>query len=118
MSTNRRRNRGFTLIEVLVALVFLTVVAVSIGGAMQNAIRNVRRSRMELNAAVFLEAEVERLRTMAFDSLVAGHRSRGPGIATWTVADSARFRQISLETRYGSPAGGWVVDSVTIFRTP
>lgn len=118
MTPRSSRARGFTLVEVLVALVFLTVVAVSIGGAMQNAIRNVRRSRMELNAAVFLEAEVERLRTIAFDSLVAGHRAQGPGIATWTVADSARFRQISLETRYGSPAGGWVVDSVTIFRTP
>lgn len=109
---------GFTLVEVLVALVILTVVAVSLGGAMETAIRNVRLSRMELNAAHFLESEVERLRTISYDSLSDGRRTRGPGVAEWTVADSTRFRLVLLETRYGSPAGGWAVDSVTIFRTP
>lgn len=113
-----REPGGFTLVEVIVALVFLTVVAVSIGGAMQRATATIRRSRLELNAAVFLESEVERLRTQAYDSVRSGTHAHGPGIAAWTVADSTRFRQVLLVSRYGSPARGWVVDSVTIFRTP
>lgn len=109
--------RGFTLIEIMVALVFLSVVAISLGTAAQQATRTLRRSRLELRAALFLDAEVERLRILDYDSLVDGVRTRGEGTATWNVTDSTTFRRVLLETRYGSPAAGLVVDSVTLFRT-
>ena len=112
------RREGFTLVEILVAMVILTVVAVSFGATTQHATRIVTRSRTELAAQQFLEVEAERLRLLAFDSLVDGSRARGRGIATWWVQDSTAFRQVLLETRYGSPATGLVVDSVVIFRTP
>lgn len=108
---------GFTLVEILVALVFLTLVAVSYGATTQWSSRVMSRSRAELDAQQFLEVETERLRLLAWDSLVDGTRSRGRGIATWSVVDSTSFRQVLLETRYGSPASGLVVDSVMIFRT-
>ncbi len=108
---------GFTLIEIIVALVFLSVVAIALGGATQQATRTLRRSRAELGAARFLDAEVERLRILDYDSLADGARTRGRGIATWTVTDSLTFRQVLVETRYGSPATGLLVDSVTLFRT-
>lgn len=108
---------GFTLIEIIVALVFLSVVAISLGAAAQQATRTLRRSRLELQAARFLDAEVERLRILDYDSLVDGALTRGAGSATWTVADSGTFRRVMLETRYGSPGVGSLVDSVTLFRT-
>lgn len=107
---------GFTIIEVLVSVVFLTVIAVSLGTVTQQAARTIRRSRVELQAAEFLESQVEQLRFLAYDSLEAGTTSRGRGVATWTVEDSVTFRRILLETRFGSPATGLVVDSVTVFR--
>ncbi len=115
---NRDRTNGFTLIEVLVALLFLTVVGVSLGAASQHAARTLRRSRTELEAAHFLEGEAERLRYLAYDSLQNGTRASGRGIATWTVQDSTTFRQVLLVTRYGSPVSGLVIDSVTLFRLP
>lgn len=121
MAVRRARARaavlgGFTIIEVLVAVVFLTVVAVSLGAVTQQAARTIRRSRTELSAAGFLEAEVERLRVLDYDSVVSGKASRGRGLAIWTVEDSVTFRRVLLETRYGSPASGLVVDTVTLFR--
>lgn len=109
-------SRGFTLVEVLVTLVFLTVVGVSFNAASHHATRILQRSRLELNAARFLEEEVERLRLIPYGSLRDSTRSAGRGIATWTVADSGQFKEILLETRFGSPATGLLVDSVAIYR--
>jgi len=114
----RKAPDGFTLVEILVALVFLVLVAVSYGATTQYASRVINRSRTELAAQHFLETETERLRLVAYDSLEDGTRARGRGIASWWVEDSTSFRQILLETRFGSPASGFVVDSVTLFRRP
>lgn len=110
------RVNGFTLVEVLVTLVFLTVVGVAFSSASHHATKILQRSRLELNASRFLENQVARLRLLTYESLVDGTRTDGRGIANWTVADSAAFKEIMLETRYGSPARGLVVDSVTIYR--
>jgi len=111
-----RPNGGFTLVEVLVALVFLTVILISFGASSQYANRIINASRTELAAHQFMEIETERLRILAWDSLADGTRARGRGIASWTVQDSTSFRQVLLVTRYGSPASGLVVDSVVLFR--
>jgi len=108
---------GFTLAEVLVALVFLTLVSISFAATTQQAARIITRSRTELAAQQFLEAETERLRVLAYDSLRDGSNTRGRGIVTWWVQDSTTFRQVLLETRFGSPATGLLVDSVVLFRT-
>jgi len=104
------------MIEVIVTLVFLSVVGVALAASTQQASRVLRQSRSELNAARFLETQAERLRLVPYDSLAEGTRTEGRGIAHWVVADSTDFRRVVLETRYGSPATGLRVDSVTIFR--
>jgi Tfp pilus assembly protein PilV len=114
--TEGARRAGFTIVEVIIALVVLTVVGVAMAAANQHAARILQRSRIELNAARFLEAEVERLRILPFTSLSDGQHTQGRGIATWTVVDSTSYRRLLLETRYGSAATGMIVDSVTIYR--
>lgn len=107
---------GFTIVEVLVTIVFLAVVGVSLAAANGHAARILQRSRSELNATRFMESEVERLRLMPYASLANGTHTDGRGSASWTVVDSATFRQVIVRTRYGSAASGFVADSVTIFR--
>ncbi len=113
-----RARAGFTIIEVLVTLVVLTVVGVSLAGANQYAARILQRSRMELNAARFTETEAERLRLTTYASLATGQRTEGRGIARWTVVDLTTYRQVTLVTVYGSGAIGFVTDSLTIYRLP
>jgi len=114
----RQPEGGFTLVEVLVALVFLTLVAVTFAATTQYASRIVNRSRVELDAQQFLEVETERLRVLHYDSLEDGKRSRGRGIASWSVTDSTSFKQVLLIARFGSPATAFVVDSVILVRRP
>lgn len=110
------RDRGFTLIEVLVTIVVLSVVGVALAATMQYATRTLRRSRDELAAASFLRSTVEHMRLVPYDSVVDGTRSEGRGTASWTVQDSGTFRQVLVVSRYGFPARGQIVDSVSLFR--
>jgi len=107
---------GFTLVEVMVAMFFLSLIVLSLAGATDYANRVVTRSRTELAAQEFLERETERLRLVDYAALASGTRAEGRGIAKWQVVDSTTFRQVLLETRFGSPATGLVVDTVVLFR--
>ncbi|MGB1657460.1 MAG: type IV pilus modification PilV family protein [Longimicrobiales bacterium] len=107
---------GFTIVEVVIALLFMTVVALSFAASNQFSARLQGRSEIELRAAQHLEAEVERLRALSLDSLSTGSRSSGLGQASWDVVDSTTFVQIILATEYGNASMGTVLDSVTIYR--
>ena len=109
---------GFTLVEVMVAMFFLSLVVMSLAAATDYANRVVNRSRTEISAQAFLESQAERLRLTSYAELRDGQRTEGRGIARWQVVDSSTFRQVMLETRFGSPATGLVVDTVVIFRRP
>lgn len=98
------------------ALLFMTVVAISLAASTQFSARLLGRSEIELRAAQYLEAEAERLRALSLDSLVSGSRSAGLGQASWEVVDSTTFVQVILTTEYGTAAVGNVADSVTIYR--
>jgi len=111
-----RRDAGFTLIEVVITLLVLSVIAISFASSIQFSARLMGRSEIELHAAQFLESEAERLRSLSLDSLVTGSRSEGWGQAGWQVADSTTFVQIVLTTQYGTATAGTVADSVTIVR--
>ena len=104
------------MIEVVVALLFMTVIALSFSATTQFSARLLARSQIELGAAQFLEAEAERLRALSFDSLSSGSRSNGMGQASWDVVDSTTFVQIVLSTEYGLASLGTVADSITIYR--
>lgn len=111
-----QRDAGFTLIEIVITILFLSVIALSFASSMQFSARLLGRSQIELQAAQFLESEAERLRSLSLDSLVTGSRSEGWGQASWQVVDSTTFVQIILTTQYGTDATGTVADSVTIVR--
>lgn len=108
--------RGFTLIEVLIALVLMTVVAVALVGVTQFAGGFMDRSRAELAATEFIQMEMERFRALPWDSVVSGEHLRGRGRALWTVTDSASFRQLILVTEYRSHRGLGVVDTLVGYR--
>lgn len=108
---------GFTIIEVMVAIVVLTVVSVSLGLVIERAAAVTRRSRLELAAATFLLAEAARLRESPWASLTSGSVARGDSVATWTVSDSGAVRRIVLVTAQTSATGSQVAqDSVLIVR--
>lgn len=109
---------GFTIIEMMIAVVVLTVVAMSVGRVTQQAAEISRRARLELGASALLTTEATRLRRIPWGSLANGSRTRGDSVATWTVTDSADIRKVLLVTGYTprSTETFVVLDSVLIVR--
>lgn len=119
MRSTRRADTvaGFTIIELMIALAVLTVLASSLGIAIQQVTGVTRRARLELGAAAFLVAEVSHLRETPWDELASGSRTRGDSVATWTVSDSEGAKRILLVTGHTSATGTMVaVDSTLVVR--
>ena len=89
-----RRQRGFTMIEVLVAMGLLTVALVGILAMQKGAFSASGYSRRAGEAAVLAEDKLEQLRTLPIATAVGGQdvvdsegvaTSDGPFTRTWTI---------------------------------
>lgn len=110
------RRAGFTMIEILVAMVILLIVAISLVGSSRVTAASVRRATAELQAAQLIHDEVERLRTLPLDSLVDGFSSRPGGGATWMVTDSGSYLRVELAVATWPVGGITVHDTLYVYR--
>lgn len=113
---NRRRTAGFTLIEVLVAIVILVIGALSLVGTGRVSSASVRRATLELRVAELIQEEVERLRTVPLASLVSGSTTHAAGTAQWVVTDSLTYLRVELAVQARPEAGATLADTVFIYR--
>jgi len=112
----RARADGFTLVEVLVAIVILSVGAMAWVGTGRVASASMRAATLELRAAQLIQEEVERLRTMPFDSVRDGSAARPAGDAVWTVTDSVSYLRVELVVRTRAERGRILSDTVWVYR--
>ena len=68
---------GFTLVELIIAIVILTVGIVGMGGSTGWAARQVTLSVMTLERTIARQAVVERLKSTDFSNIAAGSDSIG-----------------------------------------
>lgn len=113
---NRRRTAGFTLIEVLVAIVILVVGALALVGTGRVSSASVRRATLELRVAALIQEEVERLRTVPLASLTSGSATHAAGTAQWVVTDSTTYLRVELAVQARPEAGATLADTVFIYR--
>lgn len=111
-----RRAGGFTVVEVIVAIVLLSVVVLSLSASALYTSRALRAASAELRAAEFLQGEMERLLALPYDALVSGNRTLPEGTAVWAVVDSTGYRRITLVTHYAPTAAISKWDTVTAYR--
>ncbi len=112
----RVRPGGFTLIEVLVAIVVLSIGAMAWVGTSRVASASMRAAALELRAAQLIQEEVERLRTAPVDSLRDGSATWPAGDALWTVADSGAYLVVGLVVRTRPERGRILSDTVWVYR--
>lgn len=110
------RSGGFTLIEVLVAIVILSVGVLALVGSGRVSAASLRTAGLELRAAQLIQEEVERLRTVPLGDLSDGSAARTPGDAVWTVADSGAYLRVQLVVRARPEGGRSLSDTVYVYR--
>lgn len=110
------RRRGFTLLEVLIALVVLSVGALALVGTGRVSATSIRRATLELRAAQLLQEEAERLRALPVDSLRSGLALRAAGEVEWSVADSGAYLRVELVVRARPEAGSTLADTAWVYR--
>lgn len=108
--------KGFTLVEVLVAIVILSIGAMALVGTSRVASASMRQAVLELRSAQLVQEQVERLRTMPLDSVRAGSVTRPAGDALWTVADSGAYLRVELVVRARPEAGRSISDTLYVYR--
>jgi prepilin-type N-terminal cleavage/methylation domain-containing protein len=89
---------GFTLVEVLVALIILTVGVLGLAGTTALAVRQVTVADITAERATALQSVIERLRSQDYGDLAAGSDSIGRFDTRWTVTEDPRSKEIEIVT--------------------
>jgi len=85
-----RRQRGFSLIEVVFALTFLAVGILAVASMIPAGTRGVTQSRVLTSGLMAAQVKLEELKGTTFSALAAGTFSdtNSVFVRTWTVTDS------------------------------
>lgn len=101
-----RARAGFTLVEVLVALIILTVGVLGLAGTTALAVRQVTLANVTSERSAALQSVIERLRAQPYDDLTDGSATFGRFTTTWAVTPEQRSTAVEIVTEGpGSGAG-------------
>ena len=119
MNENRcpsSNERGVSMVELLIAVTIVAVVILSLAATSLYSSRTSTQSRIQLQAAEFQQAEIERLLSLPYDSVITGQRTLPDGASRWVVVDSFDFKQILVTTRYAPTQAVAVTDTAIAYR--
>lgn len=97
-SGSRNPRAGFTMVEVMVALVILAVGVLGLAGTTALVVRQVTMADVATERAAALQSVVERLRAADFDSVGTGADTVGLFTAKWTTDDLGRSKLVHIVT--------------------
>jgi prepilin-type N-terminal cleavage/methylation domain-containing protein len=119
----RDGRQGFSLVEVMVALVILTFGVLGLAATTMHAVRQTTLSEMTTERAAALQSVVEQLRATDYDLLAAGSDSVGLFDMSWTVTNGNRTKLVTiistgpgLSTASGVPVVGASVADTFEYR--
>jgi Tfp pilus assembly protein PilV len=113
---SRLDDQGISVVELMVGVVLLAVVVISLAASGMYSSRTLARSRVQLEAAEFVQSEVERLLAVPYDSLRDGSRETEVGASKWEIEERYSHRQIFLVTHYTPTEAISVWDTVVAYR--
>jgi len=107
----KRDNRGFTLIEVLIAMAIFSIGILAIGSMQVTSINSNARARMHTEGYTWVGDRIERLTTLSYDDddLTAGDHgpvAEGTYAISWNVQDDtplAGTKEITVAVTGANP---------------
>jgi prepilin-type N-terminal cleavage/methylation domain-containing protein len=113
-----RDTRGFTLIEVMIAVIVLTIGVTALVGSSAVVTRMIGQGKVSTQAVQAISQRMEQLRATAYSTspnctaLANGSSTSANGIVTtWTITTSGELRTIRVRVDYPTTGGG---DSDTV----
>ncbi len=96
--------KGFTLLEVLVALIILSFALLALAGLMVTTTKNNAVGNYVTEAATFAQDKLEELRAVKWENLVEGNNTDQQGGSTginytrnWSVKTSGSLKTITID---------------------
>jgi prepilin-type N-terminal cleavage/methylation domain-containing protein len=115
LQTSIRRNGadGFTMVELLVALVILTVGILALGLVTGQFNRQTTISDIAIERSASLQAAVEELRATPFEDVAAGTVTIDDYDVSWTIlTDAANYKEVQIVTLGPGMSDGRLLPSV------
>lgn len=98
--------RGFTIVEVVVAIIMITIGAIGIARASGGMIEMLSRGDRATTAATLAQDQMERLRATPCTSMTYGTRTeQGRYILDWSVTAAPTVRRVLLTASYPNESG-------------
>ena len=102
----RRARRGFTLVEVILAMVLLAVGLLALASGSVGVMRQMRSGNKAAVAAMVAQARMEKLRSKGCSAISSGSATTSGMSEKWTVTVAiARVNAVAETVFYSSRAG-------------
>ena len=118
-----RDSRGFTLIEVMIAIVVLAIGVTALVGSSAVVTRMIGQGKISTQAVQAISQRMEQLRATAYSTtpnctgLAAGSATTANGVTTtWTITANGELRTIRVIVNYPTTAGTDADTVSTIIR--
>jgi len=101
-----RSDAGFSLIEIMVAITFLSIGLLAIAQLIPTGLKGITEARVRTNAVQTAQQIVDGLRASDYDTLNAGTFSTNSGryASTWTITNNSptpNSKQVDVVTSWG-----------------
>lgn len=105
--TNIDQQRGFTLVEVLVALTIFTIGILAVATMQTSSIRYNSTARLSSEAVFQAERKVEEILAGTYDAAKVETKSEPEGAHTvsWTIADQGTHKTIAVTVTWKDSTG-------------
>ena len=84
----RSRRGGFTVVEVIIAMIILTIGVLGLAGTTAFFVNQVTQSDLMTERSTAFQTIVDRIQSMPYDSVTSGSDSVGIYAVTWSSVDN------------------------------
>ena len=112
------RERGFTLVELMVTIIILTIGLLAMAGTTAIVTKNIGGGAQMALAASTAQARFERLRGQACNALVDGYNTNRGITEKWTVTNLFRAVEVTVSVSFNTDRGERSHDYTTRIPCP
>lgn len=118
-SRRSRPRRGFTLIEMIIAIIVMSIGIMGLAGTASYVAQQVGGGGAQTVAAAIATQVSDSLSARRCSALVAGSKTKRGVTISWTIADSSRTKWVTEQVQYKPKRGATkTINYITVVQCP